>query len=211
MITIFGYPNSRATRITWMLEELGQPYDYFLVDSLKGDGKSPEFLSINPGGKVPAIKIDDLIITESAAIISHLADSFPDAGLIPPVATPARARYEQWSHFTMCELEQPLWNMGKHSFALPEDKRVPALLEVTAPWEFQQALNLFSKGLDDRDYMLGDTFSGVDILLAHTLAWAMKFKQPVEHQNLLDYVERCTQRPALQRAIVREKEQSKGA
>lgn len=203
MITVYGFPNTRSTRITWLLEELGEDYQYHLIDFMQGEHKSAEFLAINPAGKVPAIKLDDLLMTESGAIVSHLADSFADGGLIPAVGTMQRARYEQWSYFVLCELEQALWTMGKHRFALPEALRVAAVI-TTAEWEFQQALSLLSEGLGDGDYLLGEQFSAVDILAAHTLMWAEAFKQPIAQANLQAYLQRCMQRPALLKAKQKE-------
>jgi len=205
MITVYSTPNSRGTRITWLLEELGQVYDYHLIDFSKGDGKSPEFLAINPAGKVPAIEDDGLVMTESGAIVTYLADKFGDAGLIPEVGSKARGKYEQWSYFVLCELEQPLWTMGKHKFALPKEQRVTEIFP-TAAWELQKALQLFSDGLGDNDYMVENRFTAVDILLAHTLIWATRFEQPIEQANLQAYLKRLSSRPALKQA--RQKEQN---
>jgi glutathione S-transferase len=186
-----------------MLEELNQAYSFKKIDFTQGDHHSPEYLAINPGGKIPAISIDDYVMTESAAIVTHLADSYSNNTLIPAIASKQRARYEQWAFFALCELEQPLWTMGKHKFSLPEELRVPEILP-TAIWEFQKALALLSEGLGENNYMLGEAFSAVDILLSHTLLWAVAFNQPVEQQNLQAYLQRCQQRPALQRAKEKE-------
>lgn len=204
MITVFGYPKTRATRIVWLLEELGQDYQYSLIDFAKGDSQSPQFLEINPAGKVPAIQEDDLVITESGAIVTYLADKFSQGKLIPASGTQQRARYEQWSYFALTELEQPLWSMGKHKFALPKAQRVEAML-ATAAWEFQKALKLLSAGLGDQDYILGDEFSAADILIAHTLRWGVSFQQPVEQENLKAYLERMESRDGCKQAWAKEK------
>lgn len=203
MLTVYGFPKSRSLRTTWLLEELGQPYDYHLVDLSKNEHRTPEYLAINPGGKVPALRDGDLLLTESGAITNYLCDRFPQAGLIPPVGSAERARHDQWSFFVIGELEQPLWTMGKAKFALPEPQRVRAILP-TAEWEFQRALEIFSQGLGDKPYILGERFQAVDILLGHTLFWATAFKQPVEQVNLLRYAERVGSRPALAAARARE-------
>lgn len=203
MIEVYGYPKTRATRITWLLEELGLDYEFHLIDFNKGQHRSPEYLSINPGGKVPAIRDGDFVMTESGAIVTFLADKYADYGLIPAAGTLERAAYEQWSYFALCELEQPLWTLGKHKFALPAEHRVQAIFP-TAEWEFQQALALLSRGLGDRPYLLGDSFSAVDILMAHTLSWGLSFKQSVEQQNLQDYARRLLAREALARAAAKE-------
>ncbi|MEH6470469.1 MAG: glutathione S-transferase family protein [Halopseudomonas sp.] len=209
MIKVYGYPNSRSLRITWLLEELGLDYDYQLIDFAKGDNRSPAFLAINPNGKVPAIDDDGLVLFESAAIVSYLADKYGDGSLIPALGTAARGLYEQWNSFAACELEQPLWTMGKHKFALPAEHRVPAIF-ATAEWEFQQALAVLSRGLGDNDYMLGDSFGAVDILVGHILNWGLKFKQPIEQANLNAYRERVMSRPAQVKALERETQAMEG-
>lgn len=203
MMKVYGYPNSRSTRITWMLEELEQDYEFCLVDFAKGEPQSPEYLAINPAGKVPAFQEDELLLLESAAIVAYLGDKTPDSKLVPSAGTVERARYDQWSYFAMCELEQPLWTIGKNKFALPEAQRCAEIFP-TAQWEFQKALKLFSKGLGDKPYILGENFSGADVLLGQTLLWGTAFKQPIEQENLKAYQERVTSRPALARAKSRE-------
>lgn len=202
MIKVYGFPNSRALRVTWTLEELGLEYDYKLVDMRKGETKEPDYLAIHPGGKVPAIQHDGATLTESAAIINYLCTLNADAELIPQSAY-RRAEYDQWCFFAIGELEQPLWTMGKNMFALPEEQRCPAILK-TAEWEYQKALGLFSKGLGDHDYILGDHFSAADILLAHCLFWGVAFKQSIEQDNLKAYMGRMGARPALAKARNRE-------
>jgi glutathione S-transferase len=199
MFTVYGFPNTRSTRITWMLEELEVPYQFHLVNLSTGDAKSPDYLAINPSGKVPAIKVDDTIILESGGIVAYLGDCHPEAKLVPKAGTLDRARYDQWSYFALCELEQPLWTMGKNKFALPKEQRCRAILP-TAEWEFQQALQLLSTGLGSNDYILDNQFSAADILLGHTLFWGAAFKQPIHQENLQAYMARLSQRPALARA-----------
>ncbi len=203
MIKVYGFPQTRSRRITWMLEELGQDYEFKLVDFNKGESQSPEYLAINPAGKVPAMLDGDLLLTESAAILTYLGDKFPDRELVPAAGSAERGLYNQWCYFAMTELEQPLWTMGKHRFALPEEYRVTEIM-ATAAWEFQRALTLLEQGLGDQQFILGDRFSGADILLTHTLIWAINFKQTVDQDNLQQYVQRNRDREALAKAIARE-------
>ncbi len=186
-----------------MLEELGVDYEFELVPFGPNGFASEDYLKINPAGKLPALRDGDLLLTESAAIVAYLGDKFPEQGLVPASGTAARAKYDQWSYFVLSELEQPLWTKGKHTFILPLDKRVPAIIE-TAGWEFQQAMNILSNGLGRNKYILGDSFSAADILIGHTLSWARIAKQPVEHQNIKDYAKLLLSRDALQRAQDRE-------
>ena len=203
MIKLFNYPDTRGLRVTWMLEELEEEYEFNLVPFGRNRFASAEYLKINPGGKVPAIRDGDLILTESAAILAYLGDKFPEKKLVPPAGSAERGKYNQWCYFVLSELEQPLWTKGKHKFMLPPDKRVPAVIE-TAAWEFQKALNVLSNGLNGNEFILGDTFTAADILIGHTLSWAVTAKQPVDIQNITDYAGRILGREALQRARARE-------
>jgi len=200
MITVYGYPHSRSDRIVWLLEELEQAYEFKLIDFTKAELKSPAVLKINPAGKVPALQEGDLVMTESGAMVTYIADKFSEAGLIPKAGTTERAIHDQWSYFALTELEQPLWTQGKHKFALPKEYRVNEIFPTTV-WEFSKALALFSAGLGDNEFILGSKFQVADILLAHTLDWAMAFKNDLEYDNLKDYATRLTARPAFARAI----------
>ncbi|MCG8383022.1 MAG: glutathione S-transferase family protein [Gammaproteobacteria bacterium] len=204
MITLYGFPRTRATRISWLLEELDLDYDYQLINFNTLQHRSPDYLALNPGGKVPAVRVEGQLITESGAIVTFLADKYAEKGFIPAAGTLARVAHDQWSYFALSELEQPLWTQGKHKFALPKEQRVAEIFP-TAEWEFQRALRLFSQGLGDQPYILGSDFQAVDVLLGHTLLWGLSFKQPIEQSNLQAYIERCKARPALQRAQAREK------
>lgn len=198
MMRLFSYPRTRGTRVTWMLEELGAPYEYELVPFGDNGFASDSFLRINPSGKVPALQDGSLTLTESAAIVSYLGDKFPALGLVPPAGTPERGRHDQWCYFVLSELEQPLWTKGKHRFMLPEDLRVPAIVD-TANWEFQKALGILSQGLGDKPYILGDDFTAADILIGHTLIWAEQAKQSIDPQNVRDYAGRLRAREACKR------------
>jgi glutathione S-transferase len=203
MLTVFGFPNSRSARAVWALEEAGAGYDYVRVDLFKGEGRRPPYIDLNPGGKVPALKDGDFVLTESGAICTYIGDKFPASGLTPPANTQERARYHQWCFFVIGELEQPLWTMAKHRFALPEKRRVPAVID-TAVWEFGVAAKVLDAGLGDREFIVGDRLTAADIMLAHTLAWARAFEVPLGHERLQAYADRMLSRPAVARARARE-------
>ncbi len=203
MLQLYNYPKTRGVRVTWMLEELEAEYEFKLVPFGENGFASEDYVKINPAGKVPALRDGDLLLTESAAIVTYLGDKFPARQLVPAPGTAARARYDQWCYFVLAELEQPLWTKGKHSFVFPPEKRVPAILE-TAEWEFQKALNILSQGLGDNKYILGAEFSAADILIGQTLLWASVANQPVDFQNIKDYTDLVLGRDALQRARARE-------
>lgn len=205
MLKVYGCPNTRSTRVVWVLEEAGAEYDYHKVDLLVGAGRQPSYLALNPGGKVPTLVDDDLVLTESAAICNYIGARFPASGLTPVADSRDRARYDQWCFFVLSELEQPLWTITKHRFALPEKRRVPAIIE-TARWEFGVAANVLTLGLGQRDYLVGDRFTAADILAAHTLAWARALQLPLGHAVLDAYANRLLARPALARGKARERD-----
>lgn len=207
MLKVYGYPNTRSTRVVWALEEAGLEYQYALVDLRKGAGRQPSYTDVNPGGKVPTLIDGDLTLTESAAICNYIADQYAAGKLAPAAGGKQRACYDQWCYFTMTELEQPLWTIAKHSFALPEKVRVPQIIE-TAKWEFAGACKVLARGLQDSEYIIGDTFSMADLLLAHTLAWARMAKLPLDFQTLERYTDRLLSRPALLKATARERSAS---
>jgi glutathione S-transferase len=202
-ITLHGFRRSRSTRAIWALEEVGAEYDYVHVDFASGGHLTDSFGAINPGRKVPTLVCDDLALTESGAIVTWIGERFPDAGHLPTAGSRERALYDQWCLFVLTELEQPLWTIGKHRFALPKDWRVPAIID-TAAKEWGRAAKVLSDGLGERPWILGDHFTLADIMVAHTLAWATAFKLPPEHANLQAYAKRALGRPALARAHARE-------
>ena len=195
---LFGCGRTRSDRVRWMLEEIGVPYEFELIDLGTGAGRRPDYLSLNPAGKVPVLELEGEYLTESAAICRTLADRHPMAGLLPAPGSLERARCEQWCDFAISELEQPLWLIAKHRFALPVELRVPAV-RATAQWEFAQAAGLLARALGERHFIVGDAFSVADITLAHTLGWARGYKLALGAATLDAYLDRALARPAYQR------------
>jgi glutathione S-transferase len=196
---LYGHPNSRASRALWALEEVQAEYEYVHVDLKSGQGRIDSYLAINPAGKVPTLVDGELVITESAAICLYLGDKFPESGLIPPIGSSERAECYRWVSFAISELEQPLWTIAKHRFVLPEEKRVPAILQ-TAFWEFSVAASVLATGIAARPYATGEIFTAADILLGHTLAWARSTRIELAQDSLNAYADRVLDRPALSRA-----------
>ena len=204
MIQLYGFSGTRSLRATWALEEAGADYTFIHVDLKQGAHKQPEYLRVNPAGKVPALVDGDLVLTESAAICTYIGEKFPASGLVPPATQVAdRAHYFQWCFFAMSELESPLWTMAKHTFVLPEERRMPAIID-TAKWEFARAAELLAQHLEGREYAVGNRFTAADILLGSSLNWARSNKLPLESPVLEAYADRLSARPALMRARERE-------
>lgn len=197
MITLYGTPRSRALRVAWVLEELGVDWEFSFVDMNKGEHHSETFLALNPCGKVPVLTDDELVLSESAAICLYLAEKF--GKLLPPVGSAASGLHHQWISFIITELEQPLWTLGKHKFALPEAQRHPQIMPC-AVWEFDKAVALAENMLPDTTFLLGDTLSVADILLAHTLMWGTLFEQQIP-PKLAAYRDRLAARPSRKSAL----------
>lgn len=201
---LYGFGQSRSFRPLWALEESGLEYEY-IETTLRGDAadpdnaKNPGYLALNVQGKVPTLVDGDLILTESFAIVNYIGRKATDCGLLPKTDTKGYARHDELVFFILAELEQPLWSKGKHSFALPEEHRIPQMLE-TAKFEFNKAVNALDHLLGDEEFAIGNSFSMVDILLAHTFNWAIRFEFEVP-QKYVELRDRHYQRPAAQRAM----------
>jgi len=195
---LYGYRNGRTLRALWALEEVGAKYEYVEIDVLHGEGRDPEFLKINPAGKVPVLD-DGAIITESAAICMHLAEKHPASRLLPPQGTLERTECYKWISFILTELDAPLWTIAKHRFGLPPERRVTAVIE-TAAWEFRNSATLLAAGLGDRPHLLGPQFGVADILAGHTLLWAKSARLTLNTESLDAYLETLLARDAIKRA-----------
>lgn len=201
MITLYGNGQSRSFRALWALEETSMPYIYEHVDLGLGSESNSlrDFLQLNSQGKVPAITNDDMVITESGAILNYIAALKPSSCLAPVNDLSLRAKYDEICFFVLSELEQPLWTSGKHRFALPKEVRVLDILD-TVRWEFDKAVKALGHLMKGKEYAIGNQFTMADILVAHTLHWAedFMFDIPVEFQT---YWKTMYERPACRRAL----------
>ncbi|MEY8833244.1 glutathione S-transferase family protein [Phaeobacter italicus] len=190
MYTVIGKQLTRCYRVLWALEELGQEYD--LNPALP---QSPDVLALNPSGKVPILVEDGEAITDSTAIITYLADKHGQ--LTAPAGTLARAKQDAVTHMLLDELDAVLWTAARHSFILPEDKRVPGVKD-SLKWEFARSLNRLEARMQG-PYLMGEDFTIADIICTHCLNWAYSAKFPLENKALLEYSKRMRSRPAFQK------------
>ena len=203
MIKLYGYPRTRSARVAWALEEASAEYEYIPINLQAGEHKKPAFLKINPFGKIPALIDGDLILSESAAICTYIAEKFPAAQLIPNTSQ-GRAEYFHWLFFVVSELETHLWTAAKHDRILPEDKRVSAVIK-TCEWEFAKAATLLSQHLSQHAYLANNEFSAADIVCVSILQWAHHAGFALD-DILLAYMNRLSERSALTKARKREAE-----
>ncbi|MDH2374305.1 glutathione S-transferase family protein [Cobetia marina] len=199
MLTLYSYPNSRSLRVAWTLEELELDYRIHSLDLKAGEGRSPEYLAIHPDGKAPAIVEGELVLFESSAICRYLAAR---EGRLIPSSLEGQAQLDQWLSFLTTELEQPLWTLAKHTFALPEERRCEDVKQ-TAQWEFQRALGALQRRFEGQGWLLGDDFTLADLFLAQVLGWAHKAQQPIP-SSLARWMQEALARPACARARERE-------
>jgi glutathione S-transferase len=196
---VFYYaPHSRSGIVLWMLEELGVPYKMEQLSLKKGSQKSPEYLAINPMGKVPAIKHGDTVVTEAGAICCYLADAFPAAGLAPAIGDPARGTYFRWMFFSPSCIEPA---MGDKAFQRPP---IPA--STAGYGDFDTVMDTASQAVSQGDYLLGDRFSAADVVLGSTLRYGMMFGVIPKRPEFEAYTGRLAKRPALQRTEARDHE-----
>ena len=190
---LYEYGPSRSIRVRWVMEELGIPIESVTVNLGKGEHRSPEFLKINPAGKLPVLVDGELVLTESAAIVVHLAEKYPEKRLIP--ADPAgRAEFFRWLFFIVTELEQPLWRMTRHTSLYPEDKRLPAEIAL-AREDFAPTAQVMEDHMQGREFVVGDHVTAADFVLAYTLDWAKSFKALSSFPALNAYRDRMYARP----------------
>lgn len=198
MIKVYGTPTTRAIRVLWLLEELNVPAELHSVDPRKGEHYQPDYWRINPFGKVPSISIDNYSLAETSAICTWLADQYPERGLIPAAGSRARGTHDQWMSFALTEMEAHLWLVMRNTVLLPEPQRVPAIVPQ-AMESFAASCRIFSSHMQVRPYVLGETFQVVDIFMTSLIGWAKSLEAPGLDTGLLEYRERMTQRPALQK------------
>ncbi|MDC0712421.1 glutathione S-transferase family protein [Stigmatella sp. ncwal1] len=193
---LYFFQQSRATRVRWMLEELGIPYELAPVDMMKGEHKQPAYLKVHPMGSLPAIDDNGFSLFESAAIMMQLADKHPEKRLAPAVGTNERGEYYQWILFAMTEVEQPISIIAQHTLFLPEAERSTDAL-ARASKRFKAVAAVLEERLKGRDFILGDTFSAADVVLGGVLYFASRVGQLGEDTPTLKaYHARLMARPA---------------
>jgi glutathione S-transferase len=192
-LTLYHAAPSRSSIVRWMLEELGEPYDIHLLSLADGDQFKPDYLAINPMGKVPALRHGDVVITEVAAICTYLADAFPAKKLSIAIGDPRRGLYLKWLFF------------GPGCFE-------PAVIDRAAPrkeearramlgyGDFDTTMNVVAQAVAKGPYIMGEQFTAADVVIGSQIRFGMMFKLVPERKEFMDYAARLAARPAAQRA-----------
>jgi glutathione S-transferase len=192
-LTFYTHPMSRGRVARWMLEEIGQPYETVLLD-YETSMKAPDYLAINPMGKVPAIRHGDVVVTECAAICAYLADAFPDAGLAPPSGSPARGPYYRWLFFAAGPIEAAIIDRAL-GVDIPADKRA-----MVGYGNYDDVVNVLDAHLASVEYVAGDRFTAADVYLGSAVMWGTEFGTLPKRPSFEAYIARIMDRPAVHRA-----------
>jgi glutathione S-transferase len=193
-ITLYHHPWSRASGVVWMLEETGVDYELRWVDIMAGAHKTPEFLKLNPMGKLPVLVDGAALVTETAAIGLYLADRYAAGRLAPALDDPARGTYLRWALFSPSVIEpaaaaQP--SGGKFNPGAVGWGTYEAMLDAT------------EAAIGSGPYLLGERFTMADVILGGTLRFMLNFKMVEPRPAFTDYVKRLDERPAFQRSAAR--------
>jgi glutathione S-transferase len=191
-IVLFHNPMSRGGAIHWMLEELGVPYRLEVLDFEKKQHKTPAYLAINPMGKIPAILHRGVVVTEVAAILTYLADAFPEANLAPKIGDPARGTYLRWMFFAAGCVEPAVLD---HML-----KRTPPERTSAVGWgTYEDTMSTLEKALTPGPYVLGETFSAVDLYLGAQLGFGLRTKAIEPRPAFIPFMAHIRERPAFHR------------
>lgn len=199
-LTLHFAPNSRASRISWLLEELELPYELNLMAFHPKDLKSDEHRARHPLGRVPVLDDGDVSIFESGAIVEYILERHKNAGLKPAVESSEFPEYLQWFHYCEGMVMPPVNTIVVHTLLLPPDRRDETVL-AQARKLLTRAWQPVEEALEGRDYLIGD-FSGADIMLGHAAFMSNRLGCITDEMpNLKAYVQRITERPAFAKAI----------
>lgn len=190
---LYGFGPTRSLRALWGLRELGAEFEFVSVNLMAGEHQHPDFLRLNPAGKVPVLVDGDFVLTESAAIVLYLAEKYPARKLLPDDLK-VRAQVYRWVMFAMTELEQPLWRIAKHTMVYPEDKRLPADVAL-ARQEFVAMAAVLDRHMEERRFIVGDSITVADCVTAYLIDWANEQHLIEDCPQLRAYLEQMYARP----------------
>ncbi len=190
-LTFYTNPMSRGQIVRWMLEEVGAPYETVLLE-YGTTMKAPEYLAINPMGKVPAVRHGDVVVTECAAICAYLADAFPEAGLAPPLDK--RGDYYRWLFFAAGPIETVVTARAL-GLEAPADKAM-----MVGYGSYDAAIAALERAVTGRAFVAGDRFSAADVYVGAQIDWGLMFKSMPALPAFEAYVAPLRARAAYKRA-----------
>jgi len=202
MLTIYHVTNTRGMRVIWLCEELNLDYEVVKVDFSPAYRRSDEWRELNPVGKVPVLRDDDLVMFESGAMVEYVLARYAKGQLAPAPSSPSYAAYLQWLWFGEATLSRPLGEIVNHR---REFSGQDALSDHTAERLIEEmkdraaeCLSAIAAQVQRQDYLLGAQFSAADIMVGYGIALAQALAPARAPANLAPYWERLAQRPAFQ-------------
>jgi glutathione S-transferase len=203
MLTLYGQVMSRAQRTLWLLEELEVPFEHVKTNQNAGETRTEEFLAINPNGHVPVITDGDMVLWETVAINWHIASKH-GAGSLWPSDHNEQSLVMQWSLWMSTELEELMVDYLRHAVIYPEEKRNPALVEAALE-NYPHRVKVLEAHLQDRDYLVGDSFTLADLNVASMMGLVDVYKQFDNSQfpKTVAWLEKVLARPARAKALAR--------
>ncbi len=200
-LTLYHAAPSRSSVVHWMLEEVGEPYEIHFLSLKNGDNRKPDYLKVNPMGKVPALRHGGTVITEVAAICTYLADAFPQAGLNVPVGDPRRGPYLKWLFFSPSCAEPAMMDR-----MFPRKDAAPRA--ALGYGDYDTTFEVLADAVREGPWILGRQFTAADVVIGSLLRWGMMFKGVPEQPEFVAYAGRCAERPAAKRATAKDQELS---
>jgi len=190
-ITLFYSPQTRATGARILLEELKVPHELHVLNMKAGEQRQPDYLSINPLGKVPAVRVGETLITEQGAIYLYLADLFPQAGLAPALTDPDRGAYVRWLFIYGNCFEPAIYDRYM--------KHAPGSVNETPYASYEALIDLLGAQLEKGPYLLGERFTAADILWGIALIWTTMFGLVEARPAFQRYMDRIGARASVQK------------
>jgi glutathione S-transferase len=191
-VLLYHAPHTRSSGVVLLLEELGVPYRLQVLDFPAGEHRKPDYLAVNPMGKVPALRHGDALVTEQVAIYIYLADLFPERGLAPAIGDALRGPYLRWLVFYAASFEPAMADRAQ--------QRGPGPAAMSPYGDFDTVLNTLAEQLRQGPWLLGDRFTAVDPLWGSALAWAVAAGLVPERPEFTNYLQHFSARPAVARA-----------
>lgn len=182
---LYGTPPTRATRVVWVLRQLGVECEVAFISMRSGDHRRPEFLAKNPAGRVPVFEDGDMVLTESAAICLYLAEKYPEHGLIPSQPQ-QRAQMYRWLFFAVTEIDAALERIERHTHLYPKDRQLTDEIQL-AREDGLRACAVLEQHMALRRYVAGENLSVADLVIGYTLDWASEEHLLVDCPNLRNY------------------------
>ena len=197
MIKIYHVAGTRGLRAIWTCEELSIPYEVEVVNFDPRYRASPEWRSINPVGKVPAMSDGDLVMFESGAMVQYLVDRYGNGRLQPEIGTADHALYLQWSWFAEATFSRPLGEVVNHGREFPGDRQIPEVVEEMKN-RASLSLDAVADEVADKEYLIANRFSAADIMMGYTIMLADRLLGKPLPQKILPYWERLSEREGYQ-------------